>query len=103
MPWHLSNDTEGCSGWAVIKDSDGSMAGCHKTKAMAQAHMAALYANDPDAKGLPMSEPVSDREIRILPLEGLEIRHSGRANEGFTLRGYAAAASIALSASVPAG
>lgn len=35
-----------------------------------------------------MSE--QDREIRILPLDGLEIRHSGRPNEGFTLRGYAA-------------
>lgn len=35
-----------------------------------------------------MSE--QDREIRVVPLDGLEIRHSGRANEGFTLRGYAA-------------
>jgi len=35
-----------------------------------------------------MSE--QDREIRVLGLEGLEIRHSGRPNEGFTLRGYAA-------------
>jgi HK97 family phage prohead protease len=31
-----------------------------------------------------------DREVRVLGLEGLEIRHSGRPNEGFTLRGYAA-------------
>lgn len=31
-----------------------------------------------------------DREIRVLGLEGLEIRHSGRPNEGFTLRGYVA-------------
>jgi len=31
-----------------------------------------------------------DREIRVLGLEGLEIRHSGRPDEGFTLRGYAA-------------
>jgi len=31
-----------------------------------------------------------DREIRVLGLEGLEIRHSGRKDEGFTLRGYAA-------------
>ena len=31
-----------------------------------------------------------DREIRVMGLEGLEIRHSGRPNEGFTLRGYAA-------------
>jgi len=89
MPWHLSNSAKGCSGWAVVKDSDGSLAGCHKTKAMAQAHMAALYANTPDAKGLSMVE-TGDREIRVLGLEGLEIRHSGRPNEGFTLRGYVA-------------
>lgn len=31
-----------------------------------------------------------DREVRVLGLEGLEIRHSGRPDEGFTLRGYAA-------------
>jgi len=31
-----------------------------------------------------------DREVRVLGLEGLEIRHSGRPNEGFTLRGYPA-------------
>ena len=31
-----------------------------------------------------------DREVRVLGLEGLEIRHSGRPNEGFTLRGYVA-------------
>jgi HK97 family phage prohead protease len=28
-----------------------------------------------------------DREVRVLGLEALEIRHSGRPNEGFTLRG----------------
>jgi hypothetical protein len=37
-----------------------------------------------------MSETQPDREIRVLGLEGLEIRHSGRPNEGFTLRGYVA-------------
>lgn len=31
-----------------------------------------------------------DREVRVVGLDGLEIRHSGRPNEGFTLRGYAA-------------
>jgi len=37
-----------------------------------------------------MSDTQPDREVRVLSLEGLEIRHSGRPNEGFTLRGYAA-------------
>ena len=31
-----------------------------------------------------------DREIRVLGLGDLEIRHSGRADEAFTVRGYAA-------------
>jgi HK97 family phage prohead protease len=86
MPWHLSQQG---NRWCVIKDSDDSVEKCHKTKAMAQAHMAALYANTPDAKGFSMVE-TGDREIRVLGLEGLEIRHSGRPNEGFTLRGYVA-------------
>lgn len=37
-----------------------------------------------------MSENQPDREVRVLGLEGLEIRHSGRPDEGFTLRGYTA-------------
>jgi len=31
-----------------------------------------------------------DREIRLVPLSEMEIRHSGRATEGFTIRGYPA-------------
>jgi HK97 family phage prohead protease len=69
----------------VVKDSDGSIAGCHPTKSKAQAHMAALYANVKEAS---MSE--TDREIRVLGLGDLEIRHTGRATEAFTIRGYAA-------------
>lgn len=46
MPWHLEDDNPGCNGWAVVKDNDGSIAGCHKTKKDAQAQMAALYANE---------------------------------------------------------
>lgn len=46
MPWHLSNDHPDCSGWAVVKDSDNSVAGCHATKEKAQAQLAALYANE---------------------------------------------------------
>ncbi len=45
MPWHLVHDHPRCKGWAVVKDSDGSLAGCHQTKMQAQAQLAALYAN----------------------------------------------------------
>jgi len=46
MPWHVENDNPDCSGFAVVKDADGEIEGCHKTKADANAQMAALYASE---------------------------------------------------------
>jgi hypothetical protein len=48
MPWHVEQGTASCAGWAVVKDADGSVAGCHPSEAEAQAQMAALYAQEPD-------------------------------------------------------
>ena len=43
MPWHLENrDGKVC----VIKDSDGSVAGCHDSRADAIKQQRALYANE---------------------------------------------------------
>jgi hypothetical protein len=52
MPWHITKGGGTCndSEWAVIKDSDGSTEGCHDTKAEAQRHMDALYANESAAR-----------------------------------------------------
>lgn len=51
MPWHVEQGggTCGASQWAVIKDDDGSTAGCHASKAEADAQLAALYASERDA------------------------------------------------------
>lgn len=49
MPWHISHGHSGCSSskpWAVIKDSDGSVAGCHTTEEKAKAQLAALNASE---------------------------------------------------------
>lgn len=46
MPWHISNNHSECSGFAVVKDSDGKVVGCHKTKSEAEAQLAALYASE---------------------------------------------------------
>lgn len=46
MPWHISSNHSECSGFAVVKDDDGKVVGCHKTKADAQAQLAALYASE---------------------------------------------------------
>jgi hypothetical protein len=54
MPWHVEYANAGCSPteWAVISDADGTVAegGCHPSRADAEQHMAALYANTPDAQ-----------------------------------------------------
>ncbi len=49
MPWKIESDNPECSGFAVVKESDGSVAGCHKTEAEAKAQLAALYASEEDA------------------------------------------------------
>jgi len=46
MPWSIKEDYEDCSGFAVVKDSDGSIAGCHETRDDALAQQRALYASE---------------------------------------------------------
>ena len=48
MPWHIGKHND-CEGFAVIKDDDGSLAGCHETEDEAKAQLAALYASEPEA------------------------------------------------------
>jgi hypothetical protein len=47
MPWHVEQN--GCPDgepWAVIKDDDGTIAGCHESEDAANRQVAALYANE---------------------------------------------------------
>lgn len=51
MPWHIVPNSSKCpksQPFAVVKDSDGSVVGCHATRAKAQRQLAALYANEED-------------------------------------------------------
>jgi hypothetical protein len=44
VPWHVEQDHTGCpDGWAVVKDDDGTLAGCHDTEAEALDQVQALY------------------------------------------------------------
>jgi hypothetical protein len=50
MPYHIGDKgSHGCAGFPVIKDSDNSVMGCHKTKEHAKKQLAALYINEPEA------------------------------------------------------
>jgi hypothetical protein len=42
MPWHIEEDHPGCLGYAVVKDEDGELEGCHRTRAQAEDQLAAL-------------------------------------------------------------
>ncbi len=48
MPWHVEQNRPDCDGWAVVKDDDGTLAGCHPTEQAAAEQMQALYVNEPD-------------------------------------------------------
>lgn len=50
MPYRVgARGTNGCGGYPVVKE-DGEVVGCHATRAEADAHLQALYANVPDAE-----------------------------------------------------
>lgn len=81
MPWTIKKGGGTCSvdEYAVIKNADGSTAGCHPTADAAKKQVAALYANDksnpPPKRGL----DTALEEHRALPADaaGLEIRTLG--------------------------
>lgn len=48
MPWHAAESSEcpASKPWAVIKDADGTVAGCHETEQAAKDQIRALYAKE---------------------------------------------------------
>lgn len=46
MPWHIARNAGGCSGYAVIQDTNNEVVGCHPTKQDAEKQLAALYASE---------------------------------------------------------
>lgn len=85
MPWHVAKSSS-CpvsKPWAVIKNSDGSVQGCHSSQESANKQMAALYANDSDkARSITMTD--AERRFTSVPVE---IRAGSDKN---TIGGYAA-------------
>lgn len=67
MPWHIVPNHSECSSgqFAVVKDSDGTVEGCHDTQGEAEDHMAALYAAEGGENSMPIrTHPVRARPIR---------------------------------------
>ena len=85
MPWHIETDNPDCSGYAVVKDADGEVEGCHRTREQAERQLAVLnIAEDEDEN----DEGIDDDETRagqgplaiITDIDGT-LRLEGRNNE----------------------
>ena len=48
VPWHVERGNSACpDGWAVVKDADKTVEGCHPSRDEAVTQLRALYANEP--------------------------------------------------------
>lgn len=96
MPYHIGEKgTSGCSGYPVVKDSDGEVMGCHKTEEDAKQQLAALYANEKTEKAEGYVPP---QEVRSNAKRGLELRE--KYGRGGTAVGVARARDLSNGASL---
>lgn len=63
MPWSIVAGHSGCSKgqWAVVKDDDGSVAGCHDTETAAREQQEALFASERSTS----RQPVEFRNAQV--------------------------------------
>lgn len=69
VPWHTVHNHAECPDdkpWAVVKDADGSVAGCHESEAAADEQLAALYASESEAV-------VTTSEFKVVGEHGPEL------------------------------
>ena len=50
MPWKVMRNFGSCRGYAVVKESNLEISGCHETLDAAQAQIKALYASEGEMK-----------------------------------------------------
>jgi phage head maturation protease len=63
MPWSIEEGHSSCPAsrpFAVVKDADGSVEGCHPSAAAAKTQQAALYANEPEARAQLKAASIND-------------------------------------------
>jgi len=64
MPYSIVNDHPDCEGFAVVKDSDNELLGCHKTKAQAQEQLNAINIAEFGTRELPQNyRPASSEDV----------------------------------------
>jgi hypothetical protein len=85
MPWHKTRNHSGCptsKPWAVVKDSDGHVEGCHATEREADNHLAALYANESTAAEEATVTDVLDDDLQVVDDDLDDEELGGKPNPG---------------------
>ena len=60
MPWHIEDDNPECSGYAVVKDDDGEIEGCHRTREGALRQLAALNIAEDEKQAAASYRPTEE-------------------------------------------
>lgn len=69
MPWHIETANPDCrSGYAVVKDADGTVEGCHRTRREALAQLAALNIAEAERTAAAVEE---ERQEGYTPTDGM--------------------------------
>lgn len=86
MPWHIEENHESCQGFAVVKDEDGELQGCHRNRDQAERQLAALYASEEyddlgdDDLALQNERAGDGPPIRIVDIDGTLVEDGGAVN-----------------------
>jgi hypothetical protein len=62
MPYSIIQDRPDCAGYAVVKDDDMELMGCHRTRSQAEAQLAALNIAETDDNDNDEPTPGDDDE-----------------------------------------
>ena len=83
MPWHIETDNPDCAGgFAVVKDEDGEVVGCHETEASAQDQITALNIAEAEDRGPYGVDLTVNRETQSAAARGLRLHEAGKSGDG---------------------
>jgi len=66
MPYSTTQDHPECSGWAVVKDDDDTLMGCHDTEAEAEDQITALNISESEEASMPTLQEASNSMDALL-------------------------------------
>jgi hypothetical protein len=83
MPWHIETDNPDCAGgFAVVKDDDGSVVGCHDTQQSAEDQLTALNIAEAEERGPYGVDLTVNRETQSAAARGLRLHEAGKSGPG---------------------